>query len=146
MKRPKLAKTLRLVADQGIKAFYEGPLAKEMVREVQEDGGILTLEDMKNVEVEWQDPLISKYEGYTMYTSHLPGSGVLINFMLNILQDFIPAPDDGITYHRIAEAFKYSYGRRTELGDISKDYFVPDIKYTKEVNRKLLNVIYSALK
>ncbi|KAL0272631.1 UNVERIFIED_CONTAM: hypothetical protein PYX00_005525 [Menopon gallinae] len=143
MRRPQLAKTLRLVADKGIKVFYEGPLAEAMVKEVQNDGGILTLEDMKNVEVEWQEPLKTKYEGYTMYSSHLPGSGVLIQFMLNILQDFIPAADDGITYHRITEAFKYGYGRRTELGDISKDHFVPDIKYTKELIKNLTSEKYA---
>lgn len=59
-----------------------------------------------------------------LYSVPPPGSGVLLAFILNILDGykFKPRDLDGIhntiqTYHKMIEAFKYAYAKRTELGD-----------------------------
>ena len=58
-----------------------------------------------------------------MYSIPPPGSGVILGFMLNILDNYnftsdsMHAPNTVVTHQRIVEALKYTYARRTELGD-----------------------------
>ena len=56
-----------------------------------------------------------------LYTFPLPGSGVILSFMINILKGFLNLTEklSPINVQRIVESFKYGYGRRTELGDTS---------------------------
>lgn len=73
----------------------------------------------------WEKPITTKLKnGDMFYSFPPPGSGALLAFILNILDGYNFTRDsiDGInntvlTYHRIAEAFKYAYAKRTELGD-----------------------------
>jgi gamma-glutamyltranspeptidase/glutathione hydrolase/leukotriene-C4 hydrolase len=53
----------------------------------------------------------------TVYTAPLPGSGVLLAFMLNVLEDLVTVKDERVMYQRIIEAFKWAYAKRTQLGD-----------------------------
>lgn len=48
MKNPTLANTFRLLAKHGKKGYYEGPVAEALVKVVQDLGGHLTLDDLKN--------------------------------------------------------------------------------------------------
>ena len=52
-----------------------------------------------------------------MYSAPTPGSGAVLIFMLNVLEDLIPAPNKSIMWQRIAETFKWGYARRNEIGD-----------------------------
>lgn len=59
-----------------------------------------------------------------MYITPPPASGILLGFIMNILKgyNFTPKDMDGVnntilTYHRIIEAYKFAYGKRTEIGD-----------------------------
>lgn len=47
-KNPGLSRTLRFLAEAGKKGFYEGPIAEAIVKVVQDLGGYLTLDDLKN--------------------------------------------------------------------------------------------------
>ncbi|KAI9038595.1 gamma-glutamyltransferase family protein [Aspergillus affinis] len=47
-KNPTLARTFRTLATEGKKGFYEGRIAEELVKVVQDLGGYLTLDDLKN--------------------------------------------------------------------------------------------------
>ena len=48
IKRPQLAKTLRLIARDGAKVMYDGVLTDGLVKDIQDNGGILTKEDFKS--------------------------------------------------------------------------------------------------
>lgn len=48
MTRPKLADTLQAIADKGADEFYTGEIGKQIVKDVQDRGGILTEQDMKD--------------------------------------------------------------------------------------------------
>ena len=65
-----------------------------------------------------------------LHSAPLPGSGDVLAFILNILKRFEISPRDDLSLqsHRMAEAFKWAYAKRAELGDPTD----PDI--TKEVN------------
>lgn len=105
--------------------FYNGTISKMLVEDIKELGGIITAEDFRNYEVQWMEPISFNFQnGDTVYTSPPPGSGAILSFILNILDGYkfdknsIEDLNKTIlTYHRIVEAYKYSYAKRTELGD-----------------------------
>ncbi|RZC37317.1 G glu transpept domain containing protein [Asbolus verrucosus] len=48
VKRPRLAKTLELIAEQGADVLYNGSLTKDFVADIKAKGGIITEQDMNN--------------------------------------------------------------------------------------------------
>nr|QLC28917.1 gamma-glutamyltranspeptidase [Spodoptera frugiperda] len=121
--QPTLAKTLDIIAEEGPLAIHNGSLTKQLVRDIQNFGGIITEEDLMNYRVEWQDPIeVPLTDEYTLYSVPLPGSGSVLAFMLNMLRDWVGDGTDAPTgsnlyWHRIVETFKYAYAKRTGLGD-----------------------------
>lgn len=69
------------------------------------------------------------------YTFPLPSSGAILIFMLNLLKDY-DLKHDALSYHRIAEVFKFAYARRSQLGDEPSDEI-------KEVMTNLTNQQYA---
>ncbi|XP_060522603.1 glutathione hydrolase 1 proenzyme-like [Cylas formicarius] len=120
VKRLRLARTLEVIANEGGDALYTGSLVESLVKDIESKGGIITVEDMKNYTPIWQEPITTRLNGnYTVHTTPLPGSGVILTFILNILDGFLNAtqPYSTETFQRIVESFKFGYGKRTELGD-----------------------------
>ncbi|KAK2584968.1 hypothetical protein KPH14_002556 [Odynerus spinipes] len=117
IRRPRLAKTLREIANNGPNVFYNGSMTDQMVEELKAFGSILTKEDFQNYSVKWKKPIKVNIGNLTMYTAPPPGSGVILAFIMNVLQGMVPIENKNIMWHRIVEAFKWAYARRTELGD-----------------------------
>lgn len=124
--RPReLCKTLRIIAELGADDFYTGSIASQILEDLKRAGSIITAEDLANYKVQWQEPItIDLSKGERLFSAPLPGSGVLLAYILKILDGygFTRQNIDGInntvlTYHRMIEAFKHAYARRTELGD-----------------------------
>ena len=66
MKNPTLANTFRLLAKHGKKGFYEGTVAEALIKVVQDLGGHLTLDDLRNhAELGTQkvEPISLKFNG-----------------------------------------------------------------------------------
>ncbi|ORY06461.1 gamma-glutamyltranspeptidase [Basidiobolus meristosporus CBS 931.73] len=119
LKRETLANTLEAVAKQGAKAFYSGPIAESMVKEIQRTGGIATVEDFLSYQALIREPLVGDYRGHKVITAPPPASGAILLSVLNILEGY-PLDRDGLTTlhaHQILESFKFGYAQRTELGD-----------------------------
>lgn len=118
MKHPQLAETLQLIAEEGAATLYDnGTLGKRLIEDIQEDGGIMTIEDLMNYEVRWQKAVEQKVgNNKTLYTSSFPGSGSLVAFILNVLNDYLPGGPVLQSYQRIVETFKYAYALRSLLG------------------------------
>jgi gamma-glutamyltranspeptidase len=87
MTRPKLARTLEIIAEQGPDAFYTGELADKIVKEIQDRGGIITKEDLAKYEVDFREALsVDINDSYTAYTTYAPSSGPILTFILNIMK------------------------------------------------------------
>lgn len=81
-----LAATLTEVAKNGVEEFYAGDVARQLVKDCQEKGGYLTLEDLMSYEVIVREPLAVNYRGSTLLTNPPPSSGgSLIAFGLELL-------------------------------------------------------------
>lgn len=87
MKRPKLADTLEILANEGVNAFYNGSLTDKILKEIQNSGGIITKEDLLQYEVDFRQALnIDINNKYTGFTTDAPSSGPILAFIFNILQ------------------------------------------------------------
>lgn len=74
-KQPKLAATLRRVADRGADYMYGGEWGKKFVDAVRREGGKMTMDDMRRYRVIWSDPLEIAYGGCKIFAPGLPGQG-----------------------------------------------------------------------
>ena len=82
---PKLAKTLERIRNDP-EDFYNGELAKDIVQDIQDGGGIFTLDDLENYKVKFRRPMNGTLGNYSWYSTPPPGSGVVLSFILNILK------------------------------------------------------------
>ncbi|XP_014287686.1 glutathione hydrolase 1 proenzyme isoform X2 [Halyomorpha halys] len=145
IKLPKLAETLEIISENP-DALYNGPLTAGLVKDIQDAGGIITVEDMNSYNVRWEEPitmeLLSKYNFYSVPS---PGSGPILAFILKLLEDTLPKDEkEPETTSIITEAFKYAYAMRSWMGD---PHFIDnskilgmlnDTNYIKTVKKNLL--------
>ncbi|MGA7166738.1 MAG: gamma-glutamyltransferase [Pseudolabrys sp.] len=118
--QPDLAITLRAIASDGPKGFYEGPVAEKIVAAVRKAGGVMTTEDMKNYRAILREPVRGTYRGYDIVSMPPPSSGgVHLIEMLNILEGYDLAKlPRGESLHVLAEVMKRAYAdRATFMGD-----------------------------
>lgn len=113
VKNNDLADTLELIADQGIKGFYDSEFTDKMVDYIQSLGGILTHEDFAQYTSVVREPISTTYRGYTVYTTGGPSTGgAALLEALNILEHFDIAsygPDSPQAVNLMAEAFAMGY-------------------------------------
>jgi gamma-glutamyltranspeptidase/glutathione hydrolase len=84
-----LAGTLRLIATQGMKGFYEGETAKKIVAEMKRGNGIISEEDLKKYRAKVRTPLLFSFAGYNILTMPLPSSGGIgIQQMLGMVEKY----------------------------------------------------------
>lgn len=118
IKRLKLGQTLRTISIEGPSALYNGSLTSGFLTDIRNLNGIINEEDMANYKPTWDTPVTSQFLDYTVYSPPTPSSGVLVSFMLNVLDKFLNSTPSILNYHRIVETFKFAYAKRSELGDL----------------------------
>ncbi len=121
LRQPTLANTLERIARGGVRAFYDGPIARAIVEASHRHGGILTLADFRDYRPVVTRPLRCRYRGVEIITAPPPGGGATLCEMLNILRGY-PLGRDGfhsaLSVHFITEAMRFAYAdRNTFLGD-----------------------------
>lgn len=68
--------------------FYKGDIAKEFVRGCQEQGGLITEQDLANWKVLIEEPLMTTYKGIEVYKLQQWTQGPVMLQTLNILENF----------------------------------------------------------
>ena len=111
-RNPGLARSLRRIAENGSRGFYEGPTAEAITAVVRAHGGTMALDDLSAFEAEWVDPLEISYRGWRVAELPPNGQGIAALLMLRILERF-PLGKWGFhgarSLHAMIEAKKLAY-------------------------------------
>ena len=111
-----LARSLGLISEEGAGVVYEGELGQAIDATVRENGGFLTIEDLRNNRAEWRETISMDYRGYEVVTASPPATswGTLVR--LGVMGQLDPAAlgHNSTDYlHRYAEVTKRAYSERT---------------------------------
>lgn len=116
-----LNKALKEFKRKGPKGFYEGFVAKDIVDTVKKEGGVLSLDDMKNYKVRWLEPLTAQYLGHKIYLMPPPSSGGVVMksalHMMEKLELHKKQPLSVDELHLMGEILARSFRGRATLGD-----------------------------
>ena len=117
-----LANTLRAIAKNGEKEFYQGETAKKMVSFLKKTGGIVTASDLKKYKTIARTPVESKFMNYKIVSMPPPSSGgIHVVQFLKMLEKENWTPMDMNTakvIHYQASAFQMAFADRAQyLGD-----------------------------
>ncbi|XP_028823977.1 glutathione hydrolase 5 proenzyme-like isoform X2 [Denticeps clupeoides] len=119
----KLADTLEVIAEKGADAFYTGEIARSLISDIKDAGGILSLEDLNSFEVSvtsaWKVPL----GDFDMYIPPPPAGGATLSFILNTMRGYnlssesLRGKQKTLTFHRYVETCKFANGLKKFLRD-----------------------------
>jgi gamma-glutamyltranspeptidase/glutathione hydrolase len=117
-----LAQSMRLISQQGAKAFYQGAIARKIAAEMAPHANAITLQDLRDYKVVEREPVSGSYRGYQIVTMPPPSSGgAHLLQILNMMERW-PMNQWGVdsaqSVHHMTEAMKLAYADRSEyLGD-----------------------------
>lgn len=136
--QPELGKTLERIAKYGARDFYEGEIAKRLAAEMAANGGLITIEDLKDYRTAERTPLTGSYRGYDIITAPPPSSGGIgILQMMGMLETSGYASHgagSAAAIHYVAEVMRRYYADRSE--------YLADPDYYKVPVSGLLNKEY----
>jgi len=107
-----LARSLRLIAEQGARSVYGGELGKAIDKVMREAGGFLTIDDLIADRAEWWEPISIEYRGFTVKTASPPSTAFPSLIRLGLMSRFNNAAlgHNSIEYlHRFAEVTKHAF-------------------------------------
>jgi gamma-glutamyltranspeptidase/glutathione hydrolase len=116
---PELAATLERIALSGPDDFYSGLTARLIVDHCQRNGGLISLDDLREYRAIERPPISFSFRGYSINSMGPPSSGgIILAQSLQILEHFdlkADGPAHPRTIHRAAEALKRAFLTRATL-------------------------------
>ncbi len=112
-----LAEVLKKIASDGKKGFYEGEVAKKMVDDIQANGGILTLEDLKNYTALDSRIVQGKFKEHQISSLFLPSYGAITVQILQILDQMKQPNTETEWKQAIGKATALAYEYRKAQSD-----------------------------
>jgi gamma-glutamyltranspeptidase/glutathione hydrolase len=135
--QPDLAQTLGRIERLGAQEFYTGKTAQLIADDMKANGGLITLDDLKNYQAKERTPLTGTYRGYQIVTMPPPSSGGIVMLqVLNMLEGYDVRAmqyNSAAKYHVLAESMQRAFADRAEfMGD--PDF--ADVPLAKLVDKK----------
>ncbi len=125
-RQPDLARSLRLIAEQGRDVFYQGEISEEIVRFSQSHNGLLSQEDFTDHRSEWVDPISSEYRGYRVCEIPPNGQGITTLMALNIL-----AQGEVADFEHLGAAHVHLLSEAFTLAMAERDRFISDSAFSE---------------
>lgn len=108
-----LAASMSAIAEGGARVFYEGAIARKILRTMRQMGGLISEDDLGHYRPEWQAPVTADYRGFEVRTTPPNSSGFQILETLNILGGFKKLQyGTADTLHVLMEAVKLAAADR----------------------------------
>ncbi|NIR29751.1 MAG: gamma-glutamyltransferase [Gammaproteobacteria bacterium] len=114
-RQPRLARSLKRIAEGGPEVFYQGEIAEQIVHFSEANGGLLAVEDFAEHRSEWVEPIATDYRGLRVFELPPNAQGIVALMMLNVLAD---TGLDRMTHlgvdhvHALVEAFRLALAER----------------------------------
>lgn len=125
---PRLAYTLKKIAQGGRDSFYLGSIAQQIAKAVQSQGGFLSTRDLADHQSEWVEPISVDYRGYQVWELPPNGQGTAVLQMLNILEGYDIAKmgfGSAEYIHHLVEAKKLAFEDRAKFYADPDFYNIP---------------------
>ena len=134
-----LAATLSRIQKNGRDEFYKGETARRLVKFMQENGGIITLEDLEKYEPKWRDPITFTYDDLKIISMSPPSSGgICLSQIMNAIEPFNLSEFGHNTTKSIqviTEAERRAYADRS--------FFLGDPDFVSIPQKELISKAYS---
>jgi hypothetical protein len=88
LRNPELAESLRRIAREGRRGFYEGPTADALIATLNAGKHPATLADLAAFQPQWKRPLCTDYRGRTILSAPPPQTGLQVLHTLELLEPF----------------------------------------------------------
>lgn len=139
-----LAQTLEILVEEGAEAFYRGYLAELIEKDISENGGFLTGEDLRKYEIKVKTPIEVEYGKFKIVTMPPPGSGACLIEALNILDALLEIKPELNYQQFLAEVLAFVMNDRASYICDPDFHKVPvsmliDYKYAENVAEKILS-------
>lgn len=138
LKQAALSKTLQQIMLYGSDVFYKGDIAKTLVAFIQENGGIITEEDMATYEAKWRKPIIFNYDNLKIISMAPPASGGIC--LAQIMKILEPFPLDEFGHNSLKSIQVITEAERRAYAD--RSYYLGDPDFVNIPTDKLLHNDY----
>ena len=111
-RNPGLARTLRVVAEQGPEGFYQGEPGRAIAAAVQRAGGLLCEADLAEHRSTWEEPIATTYRHLRVWECPPNGQGLAALLALNVAEGFELASLDPLgaeRLHLLIEAMRLAF-------------------------------------
>ncbi len=133
-----LARTFQVIVEGGREAFYKGAIARAIVKFSEEQGGILSMQDLADCRARWQEAISTTYHGHTVYEAPPNSSGHILLQELNLVEEFdlkSMGCNTAESIHLMVEAKKLAF--------IDREAYVADPEYVDVPIEGLLSKEYA---
>lgn len=117
-----LASVLEQISRYGRDGFYSGTVADAIVKEMREQGGLISYSDLRNYKSKWREPVKARFQDYELSIMPPPSSGsIAVAQILDMMDDYSLAEighNSADYVHLMAESMRRAFADRSYyLGD-----------------------------
>lgn len=138
IKYTNLAKTLTRIMENGPDEFYKGLTAKRLVKFIQDNGGIITEEDLAKYQAKWRTPVTFEYDDLRIISMSPPSSGgICLAQIMNSIEPFdlkAYGQNSLKAIQLISEAERRAYADRS--------FYLGDPDFVSVPGNKLIDELY----
>ncbi len=138
LKNHALAATLVKLATRGRNEFYSGETAEKMVSFIQDNGGIISMEDLAAYEAQWRDPISFTYDDLRIISMSPPSSGGIV--MGQIMKMIETYPLDEYGHNSVKSIQVITEAERRAYAD--RGHYLGDPDFVEIPTQKLLSDEY----
>lgn len=139
LRNPDMGRTLRRIADRGVEDFYHGEIAQQIANDMRAHGGLITLQDLATCSTISAQPLQTLYRGHRVATNPLPGGGLMIILMLNILEHF-----DLVSMGHNSPDYIAVVSEAMKIATVEKDRHMGDPAFVQVPQSEIMSKAYAA--